>query len=59
MGPFSLEHFTVPDLKALFDIVVEYFERFGAKSCVFNDISPYVYLLNEEERLQVHYVALI
>ncbi|KAK3737471.1 hypothetical protein QZH41_008359, partial [Actinostola sp. cb2023] len=43
---------TRQDFKSLFDILLDYFERFGAKSCLFNDVCPYIYLLNQDQRHQ-------
>ncbi|XP_031561893.1 N-alpha-acetyltransferase 25, NatB auxiliary subunit-like [Actinia tenebrosa] len=43
---------TRQDSKALSELLVEYFERFGDKNCLFHDLTPYLYLLNKGQQEQ-------
>ncbi|XP_048582689.1 N-alpha-acetyltransferase 25, NatB auxiliary subunit isoform X2 [Nematostella vectensis] len=40
------------DVMPLVDLHIAYFERFGDKHCCFQDLAPYIYLLDADEREQ-------
>ena len=41
--------FYLSDSNSMVDLLVEYFKRFGDKSCCFSDLSPYLHLNLEEQ----------
>ena len=47
--------FYLSDSNSMVDLLVEYFKRFGDKSCCFSDLSPYLHLnlAEQSERRKV------